>query len=68
MLIKDWIKLLEKLDSEKELCIARPYADVNVIKIEYEFPRLVKMEQIDKSYTLYETNKWSGEKADYVIY
>ena len=68
MLIKNWIKLLEKLDGEKELCIAMPYADVHTIKIKYEFPRLVKMEEIDKSYTLYETNKCNDEKADYVIY
>ena len=68
MLVKEWIKLLEKLDCEKELCIATPYIDVNTIKIKYERPHFVKLEEINKSYTLYETNKCNDEKADYVIY
>lgn len=71
MKIKEWVKMLQEYDQEKELCIARPIAEVNTIKIKYEYPSIVPYIDIDKSWRLYETNKVvgkDGDTCDYVIY
>lgn len=68
MKVSDWKKMLNKLDDNDELCIARPSQDFGIIRINYAEPILRKKNDIDKSWELKEINKFPDDNVDYLIY
>jgi hypothetical protein len=68
MKVSDWKEMLNKLDDNDELCIARPSQDFGIIRVNYNKPNLVKKQDVDKTWELQEVNKFPDDNADYLIY
>lgn len=68
MKVLEWKEMINELNDDDELCIARPSQDFGIVRINYNKPQIFKKSEIDKSWEFQEVNKFNHNNTDYVIY
>ena len=68
MKVKDWKEMLNKLNDEDNLCIARVISDFGGVRIDFIEPNIDKRKDIHPSFIVKEFDNDKNEKCDYIVY
>ena len=68
MKVKKWKEMLDKLNDEDDLCIAKCSQDFEVVQIQHRYPIINKRNDIHKDYYVKNINNCNNQECDYVIY